>query len=84
MAAATIAVAAVAAEGQPFTSDEVWGHLDAHHPSLAPPDPRAMGAAFTQSQRRGLITPTDVTRRSGRPTNHRPVRIWQPTKGDNT
>ena len=83
MTAAAAATVAAANVGEPFRGDDVWDRLDREHPRLAPPDPRAMGAAFAQVQRRGLIAPAEETRRSARRTNHgRPVRIWQPTQGN--
>lgn len=56
-----------------FSTDDLWRVID-----VAPPEPRAMGAALVQARRLGWISPTADYRPSARVECHaRPVRIWQ-------
>ena len=55
-----------------LTSDDIWPLV------VNPPEPRAMGAAFTEAARRGLIRKTDRVVPSMRPECHRrPVAVWE-------
>lgn len=57
---------------QTLTSDDVWPLV------VTPPEPRAMGAAFTEAARRGVIRKTDRVQNSKRPECHsRPVAVWE-------
>lgn len=60
---------------QTLTSDDVWPLV------VTPPEPRAMGAAFTEAARRGVIRKTDRVQNSKRPECHsRPVAVWEVCK----
>ena len=60
--------------GMPFTTDEVWAGIE-----VAPPEPRAMGAAMMAAKRKKLCRPSLEHRISKRPECHaRPVRVWVP------
>jgi hypothetical protein len=55
-----------------ITSDDVWPLV------AAPPEPRAMGAAFQESARRNIIRKTDRVISSRRPECHgRPIAVWE-------
>ena len=59
-----------------FTTDDVWREIG----DVAPPEPRAMGAAMMRAKKAGLIRPTSEYRNSVRAECHaRPVRIWKRT-----
>ena len=61
-----------------FTTDEVWGVLDAAR-CPAPREPRAMGAIMRQAVREGLCVVTDEYRPSKR--RHRaPIRVYRPVR----
>ena len=55
-----------------INSDDIWPLV------VAPPEPRAMGAAFQEAARRGIIRKTDRVVASSRPECHRrPVAVWE-------
>ena len=55
-----------------INSDDIWPLV------VAPPEPRAMGAAFQEAARRGIIRKTDRVVASRRPECHgRPIAIWE-------
>jgi hypothetical protein len=55
-----------------LTTDDVWPLV------VTPPEPRAMGAAFQEAARRGVIRKTDRVQNSIRPECHsRPVAVWE-------
>ncbi len=65
------AVRRLAAEGEPFTTDDVWKLVG------TPPEPRALGAVMVAVRRSGGIVPTGEFRRSNRPECHkRDVKVW--------
>lgn len=64
-------IAALAAIGEPFTTDALWGYLP------PPPEPRAMGAAVKRCEVLGYIRPTGRWVLSKRKECHRrPLREW--------
>jgi hypothetical protein len=55
-----------------LTSDDVWPLM------IQPPEPRALGAAFQEAARRGIIRKTDRVIASRRPECHgRPIAVWE-------
>lgn len=59
-----------------FTTDEVWGELDAA--GLETREPRALGALMREAAANHFIAPTDRYRPSRRVACHgRPIRIWR-------
>lgn len=55
-----------------ITSDDIWPLV------TAPPEPRALGAAFQEASRRGIIRKTDRVIASARPACHgRPIAVWE-------
>jgi hypothetical protein len=55
-----------------LTSDDIWPLV------TAPPEPRAIGAAFQEAARRGVIRKTDRVIASARAACHgRPVAVWE-------
>ena len=66
------AIRHVSLSRQTLTSDDVWPLV------VTPPEPRAMGVAFTEAARRKIIRKTDRVVNSTRPECHsRPVAIWE-------
>ncbi|MFZ4431659.1 MAG: hypothetical protein ACOYOQ_00530 [Microthrixaceae bacterium] len=73
-AVARTVVAALAAAGEPFTTDEVWGALDAQ--GVETHERRALGAIITAAARDGKIERVGF-RVSTRPECHaRPITVW--------
>lgn len=55
-----------------ISSDDIWPLV------VQPPEPRAMGAAFQEAARRGIIRKTDRVVASRRPECHgRPIAVWE-------
>ena len=55
-----------------ITSDDIWPLI------TAPPEPRALGAAFQEASRRGIIRKTDRVIASARAACHgRPIAVWE-------
>jgi hypothetical protein len=55
-----------------LSSDDIWPLV------IQPPEPRAMGAAFQEAARRGVIRKTDRVVASRRPECHgRPIAVWE-------
>lgn len=74
---AQIAVAAIAAAVQQFTTDDIWKLLGEWNVAL-PRERRVMGAAMRRCVQDGLCVPTWQHRQSERAVNHaRPLRVWQ-------
>ena len=70
---ATAEIRRLARRRDVLTSDDIWAVL-----RDAPPEPRAMGAAFRRAAREGVIRKTDHTIKSIRPECHgRDVRVWR-------
>lgn len=70
--AAVVAIRSACVGRDQITSDDVWPLV------TTPPEPRAMGAAFTEAARRGIIRKTDRVQNSRRPECHsRPVAVWE-------
>ena len=68
------AVRYLVAQRRPFTTDDVWSHVEGQTH-----EPRAMGAVMRQAQRDGLIKPSGEYRKSLRPECHRrPIQVWIP------
>lgn len=66
------AIRHVSLNQQTLTSDDIWPLV------VTPPEPRAMGAAFTEAARRGVIRKTGQMVNSRRPECHsRPVAVWE-------
>lgn len=73
--AAASAVAALAATGRPFTTDDVWARLE--DVDVETHEPRAMGAVVRAATRDGLIARTGEFRESERVAAHRnPKAVW--------
>jgi hypothetical protein len=65
------AIRHVALNHRLISSDDVWPLV------VTPPEPRAMGAAFQEAARRGVIRKTDRVIASRRPECHgRPIAVW--------
>lgn len=70
------AVRTLAAQREPFTTDDVWALLNATSTATTH-EPRALGAVIRQAQRDELIRTTGEWRKSTRPECHtRPCAVW--------
>lgn len=66
------AIRHVALKHRLLSSDDVWPLV------IQPPEPRALGAAFQEAARRGIIRKTDRVIASRRPECHgRPIAVWE-------
>jgi hypothetical protein len=75
MAAAGAIVEKLARGRQSFTTDDVWGELDAL--TVSTPEPRAMGAVMTIAKRDGIVKASGGFVSSRRAICHgRPIQIW--------
>lgn len=75
LSSALVAARQVCVDRAEFTTDHIWERLANVE---APHEPRAIGAVMRRVKKNEWARPTDRTRPSSMPQNHkRPVRIWQ-------
>ena len=69
---AIVAIRHLALTKKHITSDDIWPLVS------KPPEPRAMGAAFTNAAKRGILRKTRMVQNSKRPACHsRPIAVWE-------
>jgi hypothetical protein len=76
--AARSAVRRVAYRQRFFTTDDIWGAIDAIDPEASTHEPRAMGGILRWAQDEGLASNTERVQKTARVAAHRrPLAVWE-------